>query len=56
MKFFETLAHRCEIILCDDANNADYMRQLKAWAAANGRTYQADGRAAVILKSGNGET
>lgn len=56
MKFFETLAQRCEIILCDDANDADYMRKLKAWAAANGRTYQADGRAAVILKSGNGET
>lgn len=50
MKFFETIGPRCDIILCDDANDADYTRLLKAWAAANGRTYRADGRAAVILK------
>lgn len=48
MKFFETFGHRCEVILCDDADDANYARQLKAWAEANGRKYQSDGRAAVI--------
>jgi predicted RNA methylase len=51
MKFFEVFGHRCEVILCDDADDATYAQKLKAWAAANGRTYQADGRAAVILKA-----
>jgi predicted O-methyltransferase YrrM len=48
MKFFETFGHRCEVILCDDADDAAYAKKLKAWAEANGRKYQSDGRAAVI--------
>jgi predicted O-methyltransferase YrrM len=51
MKFFETFGHRCEVILCDDACEAMYAKRMKEWAEANGRTYQADGRAAVILKA-----
>jgi len=51
MKFFETFGHRCEVILCDDAEEAMYAKRMKEWAEANGRTYQADGRAAVILKA-----
>ena len=51
MKFFDTLAHRCEVILCDDADDTTYAGKLKAWAEANGREYQSDGRAAVILKA-----
>lgn len=51
MKFFETLAHRCEVILCDDAADTTYAGKLKAWAEANGRKFQSDGRAGVILKA-----
>lgn len=50
LKFFETFGARCEVILCDDANDADYSKQLKEWAKANGRIYQSDGRAAVIYR------
>lgn len=50
MKFFEVFGSRCEVILCDDANDADYSRKLIDWAIANGRTYQADGRAAVLYR------
>ena len=49
MQFFDTFGARCKVILCDDADDAAYARKLKAWAAANGRKFQADGRAAVIL-------
>lgn len=49
MRFFEVFGKRCKVILCDDANSPTYTAQLKAWAAANGRKYQSDGRAAVIL-------
>jgi len=50
MKFFETFGRRCKVILCDDANNPIYARELKAWAAANGRQYRSDGRAGVITQ------
>jgi hypothetical protein len=49
MKFFAEFGARCKVILCDDADDPNYARQLMAWASANGRKYQADGRAAVIL-------
>lgn len=49
MRFFEVFGQRCKVILCDDADDANYARHLRAWADANGRKYQADGRAAVIL-------
>jgi Predicted O-methyltransferase len=48
MRFFKTFGLRCKVILCDDANDPNYARELMAWAAANGRQYHADGRAAVI--------
>jgi predicted O-methyltransferase YrrM len=50
MKFFDMLGTRCEVILCDDADEATYAKHLRAWAEANGRRYQQDGRAAVIYK------
>jgi hypothetical protein len=49
MRFFDVFGHRCKVILCDDANSPSYTLKLKAWAAANGRTFRADGRAAVII-------
>ena len=52
MRFFDVFGHRCKVILCDDANSLGYVDDLKAWAAANGRKFQADGRAAVILPEG----
>lgn len=52
MKFFDVFGKRSKVILCDDADDAAYARKVKAWADANGRKYQADGRAAVILPEG----
>ena len=49
MRFFEVFGDRCKILLCDDADDSVYGPKIKAWAKSKGRTYQADGRAAVIV-------
>jgi predicted O-methyltransferase YrrM len=49
MKFFDVLADRCKIIVCDDADKPAYAEQLKAWAKSRGREIKFDGRSAVIL-------
>lgn len=52
MRFFEQVASRCTAIVVDDAkSDMNYLRQVQAWADANGRTLQLFGRAALILKT-----
>lgn len=52
MRFFEVLAPRCSAVIVDDAkSDTNYLRQVQAWADANGRTLQLFGRAALILKA-----
>lgn len=50
MRFLDLFGERCEAILADDANDRDYAARLTAWAEANGRSVEIDGRAAVILR------
>lgn len=52
-RFFETLAPRCSAIIVDDIKtDVLFSGRVKAWAEANGRTFQVLGRAALILKNG----
>lgn len=51
MKFFEVLAHRCEVIVVDDIKtDHNFAREVNAWAEANGRTMQVLGRVALLTR------
>lgn len=51
MRFFETLAPRCEAIIVDDIKtDNNYARKVHEWAAANDRTVQILDRAALITR------
>lgn len=49
MGFFDALADRCRVIVCDDADGKTYAAKLRAWAASRNRPIQIDGRVAVIM-------
>lgn len=49
MKFFDVFGERCNVILCDDADDPKYAAALTQWAKAHNRQIQIDGRSAVIL-------
>ena len=50
-KFFDRIAPRCSAIVIDDVKtDAGYLRQVAEWAAANGRTFEIHGRAALLLR------
>lgn len=51
MKFFDVFGDRCEVFLCDDANDDGYMGRLTEWADKGSRPIVRDFRAAVILQS-----
>ena len=51
MRFFDHIAPRCSAIIVDDVKtDTNHLRQVQAWADANGRTLQLLGRAALIMK------
>lgn len=49
MKFFEVFGHRTTAVLCDDADDSEYLSKLRTWADANDRRVDAEQRAAVLL-------
>lgn len=50
-RFFDVIAPRCSALIVDDVkSDHNYLRKVYEWAAANGRTVQLHGRAALILK------
>lgn len=51
MRFFEVLAHRCEVIIVDDIKTDNgFAKAVNAWAEANGRTMQVLGRTALLTR------
>jgi predicted O-methyltransferase YrrM len=51
MKFFEVIAPRCTAIIVDDfKNDHNFARKVSEWCAANGRTVEVLGRAALLMK------
>lgn len=52
LKFFDRLGERCKIILYDDASDLMIAPRVAAWAKAQNRELQIDGRAGVILPKG----
>mgnify|MGYP001615273312 CR=1 FL=1 len=52
LKFFDKFGERCKVILYDDASDVNIGPRITAWAKAQGREVQKDGRAGVILPKG----
>jgi predicted O-methyltransferase YrrM len=52
LKFYDKFGDRCKVILYDDASDANIGPRVTAWAKAQGREIQKDGRAGVILPKG----
>jgi hypothetical protein len=51
MRFFEVFGERCTAIVVDDfRGDSNFAKKVQEWAEANGRTVQALGRAALILR------
>jgi predicted O-methyltransferase YrrM len=51
MRFFEVLGLRCSVIVVDDIkSDNNFARQVQEWAAANGRSFQILGRAALLTR------
>jgi hypothetical protein len=49
MRFFEKFGQRCDRIIVDDVDNAEYLRKILDWCSANNRAIEhQQGRLAVI--------
>lgn len=57
MGFFPEFGHRCDNIVCDDADDPGYAKALTDWVSQNGRTVDfVDLRAALIRKEADAES